>query len=175
VWLPEQTTDEREQEETMSQRAAELAGQFEQAVADFAKTVEGCSDAHWSAVCSAEGWTVGQTAQHVSGQFPLEMEFITAAAEGKPMPTYTWDDINGKNDGRAAKNSSVGKADVLKELRDGAVSTAAYIRALSDEQLDRSGSLPLAGGALVSTQQLIEGGVLIGHVTGHLESVRSAG
>ncbi|MBI5284502.1 MAG: DinB family protein [Chloroflexi bacterium] len=159
----------------MSQRAAELARQFEQAVADFARTVEGCSDAQWAAACKAEGWSVAQTAQHVSGQFPLEMEFITAGADGKSLPTYTWDDINGKNDSRAAKNGSVSKADVLKELRAGASSTAAYIRALSDEQLDRTGALPLAGGASVSTQQLIEGGVLIGHVTGHLESINTAG
>ena len=158
----------------MSQRATELATQFEQAAADFTKTVEGCSDAQWAAACNAEGWTVAQTAQHVSGQFPLEMEFISAAAEGKPMPGYTWDDVNGKNDGRALKNGSVSKADVLKEMRTGAASTAAYIRALSDEQLDRTGALGLADGAAVSTQQLIEGGVLIAHVTGHLESIRGA-
>ncbi len=159
----------------MGNRSDALAGQFEQAVADFAKAVEACSAAQWAAVCNAEGWTVAQTAQHVSGQFPLEMEFISAAAEGKPMPGYSWDDINGKNDNRAAKNASVTKADVVKELRDAAASTVAYVRGLSDEQLDRTGALLLADGALVSAQQLIEGGVLIAHVTGHLESIRSAG
>lgn len=158
----------------MGARSDELASEFEQAVADFAKVVESCSDAKWRAVCNAEGWTVAQTAQHVSGQFPLEMEFIAAPAEGKPMPAYTLDDINAKNDGRAAKNTAVSKADVLAELRAGGASTAAYIRALSDEQLDRTGALGLAGGAEVSTQQLIEGGVLIAHVTGHLESIRAA-
>jgi Mycothiol maleylpyruvate isomerase N-terminal domain len=157
----------------MSQRASDLAAKFEQAVADFATTIEACSGEQWGAVCDAEGWTVAQLAQHVSGQFPLEMEFITAPAEGKPMPKYTLDDINGKNDGRALRNSSVSKADVLKELREGAASTAAYIRKLSDEQLDATGALDLAGGASVSTQQLIEGGVLIEHVTGHLVSIRS--
>jgi uncharacterized damage-inducible protein DinB len=158
----------------MSQRSTELARQFEQAVAEFGKAVEECSDAQWAAVCNAEGWTVAQTAQHVSGQFPLEMEFITAAAEAQPLPAYTWDDINSKNESRAGKNSSASKANVLKELRTNAASTAAYIRALSDEQLERTGTLGLADGASVSTQQLIEGGVLIAHVTGHLESVRSA-
>lgn len=159
----------------MPTRAEELATQFEQAVADFRKTVEACSDAQWSAVCNAEGWTVAQTAQHVAGQFPLEMEFITAGAEGKPLPSYNWDDINGKNDTRAAKNASASKADVLKELADGAASTAAYVRALSDEQLDRAGALALANGAEVKTQQLIEGGVLIDHVKGHLASIQAAG
>ncbi len=158
----------------MGKRATELADQFEQAVSDFAKAVESCSDAEWASICNAEGWTVAQTAQHVSGQFPLEMEFITAAAEGKPMPAYTWADINAKNDGRAAKNVGATKADVVKELRGGAASTVAYLRALTDEQLDRTGVLGLADGASVSTQQLIEGGVLIAHVTGHLESIHTA-
>lgn len=159
----------------MGQRSAALADQFEKAVADLTRTIEGCSDGQWDAVCNDEGWTVRQTAQHVSGQFPLEMEFITAGAEGKPLPSYTWDDINGKNDGRAAKNSGATKADVLKELKAGAASTAAYLRGLNDEQLDRKGALGLAGGAEVSTEQLIMGGVLIEHVTGHMQSIVKAG
>lgn len=46
--------------------------------------------------------------------------------------------------------------------------------ALSDEQLDRTAPLALADGAGVSAQQLIEGGVLIEHVRGHLNSIRAA-
>jgi hypothetical protein len=158
----------------MGTQAEALAGDFERAVEEFAKAVESCSDAHWSAVCNAEGWTVAQTAQHVSGQFPLEMEYITAVAEGRRLPSYSWDDINAKNDGRAARNASVGKADVLKELREGSAGAAKYVRALSDEQLDRKAPLALANGAEVTTQQLIEGGVLIDHVRGHLASIRGA-
>jgi hypothetical protein len=159
----------------MGQRSAELANRFEQAVNDLASEIEGCSDARWNAVSGDEGWTVAGLAQHIAGQFPLEMEFIVAGAEGKPMPTYTWDDINGKNDKRYAANMKATKADVLKLLRDGAPGVAGYLRGLSDEQLDRKSALPLADGAMVSTQQLIEGGVLIDHVNGHLKSMRSAG
>ena len=159
----------------MSERSAALAAQFEQAVAEFAETIEKLPDEMWTAARGEEGWTVAATAQHVSGQFPLEMEYITAAAEGREMPAYTWDDINGMNGRRADMNTDVSKADVLKELREGTASTAVYIRGLSDEQLDRTASLPLAGGASVSAQQLIEGGVLIDHVRGHLASIRVAG
>jgi DinB superfamily len=157
----------------MSQRANEWARKLEAAVTDFRKAIEECTDAEWSAVCDAEGWTVAQTAQHVAGQFPLELEFISAAAEARPMPDYTWDDINARNEARAAKNSSATKADVLNELRTRAAVAASYIRSLSDEQLDRTGSLGLADGAIVTTEQLIEGGVLVAHVTGHLESIRN--
>jgi len=157
----------------MSKRSEALANRLEQAVEEFAKTIESCTDAQWRAVCNAEGWTVGQTAQHVAGQFPLEMEYVTAVAEGNPMPSYSWDDVNSKNEARAEKNASTTRSDVLKELRARAASTSTYIRALSDEQLDRTAALALADGAIVSTQQVIESGILIEHVTGHLESIRA--
>lgn len=158
----------------MGQRTAALASQFEEAVAEFADEIEKLPETKWNAI-SEEGWTVAATAQHVAGQFPLEMEYIVAAAEGKELPGYSWDDINGKNDKRAAQHAAASKTDVLKTLRDGAASTAAYIRALDDGQLDRTGKLALAGGAEVTAQQLIMGGVLIEHVTGHLKSIRAAG
>jgi uncharacterized damage-inducible protein DinB len=157
----------------MPHRAEQLANDFEQAVQDFAQTIEKIPDDKWSAKGGPEGWTIAGVAQHVSGQFPLEMEYITAAAEGRPLPGYSWDDINQKNESRAQKNSAATKADVLRELREGAASTAAYVRGLSDEQLDRPEKLALAGGAEVTAQQLIEGGVLIDHVRGHLQSLQA--
>jgi hypothetical protein len=157
----------------MPSRAEALANQFEQAVNDFAKTIEQVPDDKWKSQGGPEGWTIAGVAQHVSGQFPLEMEYITAAAEGKQMPGYSWDDINGKNESRAQMNSAASKDDVLRELRDGASSTASYIRGLSDEQLDRKGALALAGGAEVTAEQLIQGGVLIDHVRGHMQSLQA--
>lgn len=159
----------------MSQRSSTLADQFEQAVAELAETIQQIPADKWTAARTPEGWTVAATAQHVSGQFPLEMEYLSAAAEGRSLPSYTWDDINGKNDNRAARNTAATKDDVLQELRGYAASTAAFVRGLSDEQLDHKSPLALAGGAEVSLQQLIEGGVLIDHVRGHLASIRAAG
>jgi hypothetical protein len=155
----------------MPSRAEELANTFEQAVSDFAQTIEQIPDDKWKSKGGPEGWTIAGVAQHVSGQFPLEMEFITAAAEGKEMPGYSWDDINSRNESRAEMNSNASKQDVLRELREGAASTAAYVRGLSDEQLDRKGALALAGGAEVTAEQLIQGGVLIDHVRGHMQSL----
>lgn len=159
----------------MSQRATQLANQYEEAVAALAKTIESCSGAQWSSICNAEGWTVAQTAQHVAGQFPLEMTFITACAEGRDLPALTWEELNHKNEMRAANNATVTQADVVKELRERAALVTPYLRALTDEQLDRTGALGLADGAAVSTEQLILGGVLIAHVTGHMESIVNAG
>lgn len=158
----------------MGQRSEDLATRFEQAVKDLASTIEACPDGKWNAVCE-DPWTVAQVAQHIAGQFPLEGEYFYAAAEGKALPGYSWADINGKNDARAAANKDASKADVLKTLNDGAPTIAKWIRGLSDEQLDRTSPLALADGAQVSTIQLLEGGVLIDHVGGgHLASIKAA-
>jgi uncharacterized damage-inducible protein DinB len=159
----------------MSERAQKLADDFEQASADLAREIENTPDEKWQQAHGPEGWTIAATAQHVAGQFPLESEYIFAAAEGKPMPTYSWDDINHKNDTRAAQNTNATKAEVLDLLRKDTARMAEYVRNLTDEQLDRQVPLGLADNAIVTTQQIIEGGVLIDHVRGHLQSIRAAG
>jgi purine nucleoside permease len=159
----------------MGERSGALASQFEQALAELAKTVESCSAAQWQAVCGDEGWTVAATAHHVAAQWPLEREYISAAAEGAPPPTHTWDEINSANERRAQTARAISKDEVLKLLRDGGASMAAYVRGFNDEQLDRTAPLALADGAAVPAQALIEGGVLIDHVNGHLKSIRAAG
>ena len=159
----------------MADRSEKLAAQFESAVAELIGAVEQCSDAQWRAVCGDEQWTVAATAHHVGAQWPLELEYISAAAEGRTAPAHTWDDINARNARHATEFAACSKADAARLLRDGSASMAAYVRGLSDEQLDRTMSLPLADGASVSTQQLIEGGVLIEHAVAHLKSISAAG
>lgn len=158
----------------MAQRSEELVQRFETAIGDLAATAEQCSDAQWQAICGAEKWTVAATVHHVGAQFPLELEYIKAAAEGAQPPQYTWDDINQKNDARAAANAAISKADAIAGLRAGAATMATYVRGLSDAQLDATAPLKLADGAAVSAQALIEGGVLISHAVEHLASIRKA-
>jgi uncharacterized damage-inducible protein DinB len=165
---------ETEKEHSMSERAETLARQFEEASAELAAEIEKTPDEKWQTAHGPEGWTIAATAQHVAGQFPLESEYIFAAAEGKPMPTYSWDDINHKNDTRAAANTNATKAEVLDLLRKDTARMAEYVRNLTDNQLDRQAPLALADGAMVSTLQLIEGGVLIDHVRGHTKSIQEA-
>jgi hypothetical protein len=159
----------------MSARAEALASQYEQVLADLQAEIEQCPDSKWSAVCSPEGWTVAATAHHVGSQLPLEREYLTAAAASSPMPAYTWDDINARNAKHAADFAAASREDAIRIIRDNGLATAVWVRGLSDEQLDRKSPLPLANGAEVTTQQLIEGGVLIEHAISHLQSIRNAG
>lgn len=159
----------------MGTRSEALARQFEEQVAELAKTIESRTNAQWQAICGEEKWTVAATAHHVGAQFGLEKEYLLAAAGQGTPPPYTWDDINKLNDSRAAENKDCSKEKALQQLRDGAATMAAYVRGLSDEQLDSTAPLGLADGALVSTEQLILGGVLIDHVRAHNASIRAAG
>jgi hypothetical protein len=158
----------------MGERSEDLAKRFEAALADLSNEVGQCTDEQWRSLCGDERWTVAATARHVGAQWPLEMEYITAAAEGRELPAYSWDDINKRNAKHAEEFGSCTKDDVLSLLDSKSPAVAAYVRGLSDEQLDRASSLPLADGAEVTTQQIIEGGVLIDHALSHTESIRAA-
>jgi hypothetical protein len=162
-------------ETDVSTRSEALATQFEQAMAELVATIEGCPDAQWSAICGDERWTVAATAQHIGAQFEIERDYIKAAAGLGDMPSLTWDDINTANEQRAQQFSACTRAEAARLLKEEGPGMAALVRSLSDAQLDRTVPLPLADGASVSTQQLIEGGVLIDHARGHLKSIRAAG
>lgn len=157
----------------MGERSNVLAERFEKAVADLVKAVEQSTEQEWQSICGDEQWTVAATAHHVGAQWPLELEYISAAAEGRQHPSHTWDEINARNAEHAKEFSACSKGDVTSLLRSKSGEMAAYVRALSDEQLDRTDAFPLADGAQVTTAQLIEGGVLIGHAEAHLQSIRA--
>ena len=156
----------------MGAKGEELARQFEEAIAALKGEVERCDASRWQQTCGPEGWTVAATAQHVLAKFGLEHRYMAAAAEGAEMPQLSWNDINQLNETRAADQSAVSKDIVLDMIRDDVPKMAAYVRSLSDGQLERTAPLPLAEGAEVSAQQLIEGGVLIDHVRAHPKSIQ---
>jgi hypothetical protein len=157
----------------MGQRSEELAKQYEGLLAEIEKAVNDCPDAKWGAVCGDEGWTVAATAHHVGAQLPLEKEYLIAAAEGSAMPSYTWDEIHARNARHAQEFTASTRDEALRVIRDNGYPMADWVRGLSDEQLDRTSKFPLADGAEVSTQQLIQGGVLIDHARAHLQSIQS--
>jgi len=157
----------------MGARASALADQFQQQIDELAKAIEQCPADKWGALCGEEQWTVAATAHHVAVQFPLEMEYLLACSTGTPMPSRTWDDINAWNGRHAQQFSAISKEEALKALRQNSAPVAAWVRALTDEQLDRTAPLPLADGANVSTEQLVLGGVLIDHARAHAASIRA--
>jgi hypothetical protein len=155
----------------MSQRAEELASQFETINGQFRDAVEAMSDSQWRATTEEEGWPVGVAAHHAAiGHVPLS-GMVRAAADGEPLPPITPEQLNEINAQHARDFASVSRGEVISALDTGVPPTAALIRSLSDEQLQRGAETPFGG--VLTTDQIIAN-VLIGHVQQHLASILAA-
>lgn len=156
----------------MSARAEDLAQQFEAANDAVISAIEGLSDEQWTRHCASEHCTVAALAYHVGGAHPFLMNWVQSVADGADAPPPAAERINQANANNAVKHAHSPKGPALERLRENGAAVAARVRALSDEQLDRTQPVPRMGGA-VSAQRLIEA-VLIGHPRQHLEGIRAA-
>jgi uncharacterized damage-inducible protein DinB len=154
----------------MGARAESLAKQFETKAAEMTGAITKLSDADWKKVTSAEKWSVGVTAHHVAGGHEGILGIVKTIASGQSIPNFTMallDELNAKH---AREQAGCTKAETLALHEKGAAAAAATVRALSDAELDRSGTV-LTGVPPMTTQQVVEG-ILISHITGHLGSIR---
>jgi hypothetical protein len=157
----------------MSARAHELAAAFERANDELIALVEGCSDEQLRVVCDGEGWPVVVMAHHVAGAYPAIFGMVRQIADGEQLEPFTSEDLDRANAEHARDSANVSRAETLSLLRREGAAAAAGVRTLTDEQLDRSAVVTLAGGQVLSAAQLIEGG-LIGHPLDHGQSIKTA-
>jgi uncharacterized damage-inducible protein DinB len=154
----------------MGARGEALAQQFEQTNQAVIDTVQSASDAKWKASCQAEGWSAGVTAHHIAGSHEAIAGLVQAAANGQPLPPITPEMLNQGNAQHAQQFANCTKQETLELLRSKGAAAASMLRGLSDEQLDRKGTL---FGGEMTAQQIAEN-VLIGHPQGHLQSIKAA-
>jgi hypothetical protein len=154
----------------MGARAESLAKQFEAKAAEMTGAITKLSDADWKKVTSAEKWSVGVTAHHVAGGHEGILGIVKTIASGQSIPNFTMALLDEMNAKHAREQAGCTKAETLALHEKGAAAAAATVRALSDAELDRSGSV-LTGAPPMTTQQVVEG-ILISHITGHLGSIR---
>lgn len=154
----------------MGARAESLAKQFEAKAAEMTGAITKLSDADWKKVTSAEKWSVGVTAHHVAGGHEGILGIVKTIASGQPIPNFTMAMLDEMNAKHAREQAGCTKAETLALHEKGAAAAAATVRALSDAELDRSGTV-LTGAPPMTTQQVVEG-ILISHITGHLGSIR---
>ena len=156
----------------MSVRAAALADRFERINRDLIAAVERCADADWQRTCAGEGWPIGVTAHHVATSYPAFKGFIQGIATGADLPPITPEMLDASNARHAEEHARCSRQETLELLRRDGQAAAEAVRGLSDEQLDRTAPMALAGGSAVSAQQMAE--FMIGHPTDHLASIRAA-
>jgi len=154
----------------MGARAESLAKQFEAKAAEMTGAITKLSDADWKKVTSAEKWSVGVTAHHVAGGHEGILGIVKTIASGQSIPNFTMAMLDEMNAKHAREQAGCTKAETLALHEKGAAAAAAAVRALSDAELDRSGTV-LTGVPPMTTQQVVEG-ILINHMTDHLGSIR---
>jgi hypothetical protein len=153
----------------VSARAKELAAQFEQINQQVIDVIAGDTDL--SVICPSEGWTAAAIGAHIGGAHRGILEgLIQPIIAGREIPSAVGPSDEG-NAKQAAENATLPRDQILRLLRDHGAMATAYLRSLSDEDLDRTVSLPLFGENPVTAQQVI-GWVLIGHAAEHANSLR---
>ena len=154
----------------MSARAQELARRLDEANAELARAIEGCSDATSRSACPEEGWAVGVTAHHVAVSHQQVAGLVQMIANGQQLPPFTMDMLNQGNAAHAEQAAGCTREETLKLLRENGPAASRAISGLSDEQLDRTAEMFMGP---MSAQALIEG-AMIGHAIGHLASMSAA-
>lgn len=156
----------------MSDRAERLADELQVVSDEAAATIEAVSDAAWQRRCAAEQCTVAALACHIAdGYSGILDNLVKPIAEAKEASRFSQEDLAHWNAAAAKANAAQPKAEVLERLRIQAPPAIAYVRSLSDAQLDRSGALPFGGDPM--TTEAVISHVLIGHPRGHLASIRA--
>ena len=156
----------------MSQRANDLAKQLETLNNEVIAFVDSCSEEDWHKVCSWEDWTVGVTARHVGSGHYRAIGLAKMIIKGDKLPDITAEQINEGGNQHARKHADCTKDEVLKVLQKNGTDTADFIAGLSDDELDRTGHLAVAGGE-ITTQQLIEY-VVLKDSSKHLANMKTA-
>jgi DinB family protein len=157
----------------MSERAAALADELQQATDDVERFIGEVSDAGWQATCPGEQCTVAALVCHIGNANAGMMDsIIKPVAEGAPRPSFSPDDLHRWNAQAAHQYAGASREQAREMLRTGSAPAIAYVRSLTDEQLAKSFDLAMRPEP-ITLDAMIEFG-LIGHPKEHLASARAA-
>lgn len=158
----------------MGERAERLAAELEQANREVIAFADACPAAFWIVPCVDDGRTVAAVVRHVGGAYIAHTRLIQAVAAGEPIPAMfgDWAMIHQGNAISAEKYAHADRGETVASLQRNGASLATAIRALSDDELDRTGVVPILGDVSRTTEQIIEFPV-IAHPHGHLVALRA--
>ncbi len=156
----------------MSQRAKDLSKRIESFRDDVIEYTDGLSGEEWNVECDVEEWTTGVTARHIgAGHFRI-FELAGMIVEGKELPPLTVEQISAMSDKDSRAHADGTKDEALDALRKNSTELAAFVAGLSDDELDRKGSMPAFGGE-ATVNQVIEF-VIFQSAQEHFDSMKTA-
>jgi hypothetical protein len=157
----------------VSERAELLADLFEKAVSELSTLLDGCTEEDWRRRCPDEERPVGVVAHHVAGGLHAQIDWLQMVARGQQLPPITAEMIDETNAGHAVRHAHHTKEETLALLQRNGATAATAIRALSDEELDRTGWMPLFGDRPLTAEEIVRF-IMIRHVIQHTRSIRAA-
>ena len=156
----------------MSQRAQEIAERFKKFSSEVIAFVENLTDADWTKVCDWEQWPIGVTARHLgAGHFAI-YDMTAMIVRGKALPPLTMDQVHAMSKKDAQEHLDCSKAEALELLRSNSAKMEAFISSLTDDDLDRKGSMPAFGGE-VTTEQFMDF-IVFQNAGQHFDSMKTA-
>ena len=156
----------------MSDRTDNLAKKVEQANNDLLKAVESTTDEQWRAKCADGVWTQGFAGYHAAASIGGITDMVKGFAQGVKLPPMTMADLDQQNAGQLKEHEGCTKQEVLDLIRTNSRASVQFVRSLSDADLDRKASL-LTGMPEMTIEEVAEM-LLVGHPTGHVQSITDA-
>ena len=156
----------------MSQRAENISERIKLFADEVITFVERLTGSDWTKVCDWEEWSVGVTARHIGAQHFGISKMARMIIKGEDLPPLSMDQINAMSDKDSLKHADCTKAEALKVLQKNSAELAALTAGLTDNELDRKGSMPAFGGE-VTTEKLFEF-IIFQSAVQHFDSMRAA-
>jgi hypothetical protein len=157
----------------MSDRAAALARQFDEANAALIALLERATPAQWRQRTADEGElrAVGTIALHVADAHPRIARRVAAFANGQPVPARHPELFDERNARHAREHPEPDQAMTIDLLRQVGREVTALIAGLSDTELDRTAredpdAPPMTTAQVIEQRQ-------IAHVRTHLASIQT--
>ena len=154
-------------------RAQALALTLEQGANALATFANGLTEVEWHTRLPGDGRKIGVVVHHVASVYPIEIQLAQTLAGGLPIAGVTTAVINEMNARHAIEFNAVTKSMAVSLLRRNSADAAAAIRALSDEQLDRTETVSLYADAPLTCQFVLEDHA-VRHSYHHLARIRAA-
>ena len=154
-----------------SARAVVLADDFASANAEAMAFVRGCTDSEWKTPVPGEGWSVGVVLHHIAVGHDHGVRWLQNMTSGVGV-VETAEDIDRDNAAHAVRAEGVSVADTLVLLESNGAELETALRALSDEELDRSAPFGPAGRRAFPVEALAAVGAR--HTREHLGHARDA-
>lgn len=156
----------------MTQRAENLSRRIAAFRDDALAFVESLTDEDWRQTCEWEKWTVGATACHLAGGHLAIAGMLGMMVRGEALPQLTMEDITAMANKSAQDFALSTKAEAIDLLRKNGDKLVTAVAGLSDDDLERKGSMPAFGGE-VSAGQLVDF-VVFQSGSQHLASMKAA-